>query len=181
MSIAPDREPEEDALATYGFARVLIDRPAGQLLAAMSEGGAWMVRIRRGGGEPWRLACTGDIDSLAVETDLPRETTEGRLVAGALIIDLEGRRVLIDGEEVGLARKEFDCLAFLARSPGRVNRKEDIMRAVWGRDDPARRRTVDSTISRLRRKLAAAGAGVRILNSWGSGYSLVPESGRDDA
>lgn len=179
MSIAPDRELEEDALAIYGFARVLIDRPAGQLLAAMSEEGSWMVRIRRRTGEPWRLACTGDVDSLAVETDLPRET-EGRLVAGALTIDLEGRRVLVGAEEVRLARKEFDCLAFLATSPGRVRRKEEIMRAVWGRDDPAGRRTVDSAMSRLRRKLDAAGAGVRVLNSWGSGYSLVPEDDRDD-
>jgi DNA-binding response OmpR family regulator len=179
VSIAPDREPEEDALAAYGFARVLIDRPAGQLLAAMSEEGSWMVRIRRNGGEPWRLACTGDVDSLVVETDLPREA-EGRLVVGLLTIDLEGRRVLVGGEEVRLAKKEFDCLAYLARSPGRVQRKEAIMRAVWGRDDPAGRRTVDSALSRLRRKLDAAGAGVRVLNSWGSGYSLVPEDGRDD-
>lgn len=173
-------EPEEDAPAAYGFARVLIDRPAGQLLAAMSEEGSWIVRIRRRAGEPWRLACTGDVDSLAVEPDLPREA-EGRLVVGLLTIDLEGRRALVDGTEVRLAKKEFDCLAFLARSPGRVRRKEEIMRAVWGGDDPARRRTVDSTISRLRRKLEAAGAGVRVLNSWGSGYSLLPEGGRDDA
>jgi DNA-binding response OmpR family regulator len=146
----------------------------------MSEEGAWMVRIRRNGGEPWRLACTGDVDSLAVETDLPREA-EGRLVVGHLIVDLEGRRVLVNGREVGLPKKEFDCLAFLARSPSRVRRKEEVMRAVWGRDDPARRRTVDSTISRLRRKLEAADSRVRVLNSWGSGYSLQPDGAGDDA
>jgi DNA-binding response OmpR family regulator len=179
MSIARDHEPEEEALAAYGFARVLIDRPADQLLAAMGEG-AWMIRIRRNGAEPWRLACTGDVDSLAVETDLPREA-EGRLVVGALTVDLEGRRVLVGGEEVRLAKKEFDCLAFLARSPGRVHRKEEIMRAVWGRGDPAGRRTVDSALSRLRRKLDAAGAGVRVLNSWGTGYSLLPRGAQDDA
>jgi DNA-binding response OmpR family regulator len=180
MNTTPDREAEEEALATYGFARVLIDRPAGQLLAAMSEEGSWMVRIRRNGGEPWRLACTGDVDSLAVETDMPREA-EARLVVGDVTVDLEGLRVLVDGEEVRLAKKEFDCLAFLARSPGRVHRKEEIMRAVWGRDDPVGRRTVDSAVSRLRRKLDAAGAGVRVLNSWGTGYSLLPRSGQDDA
>jgi DNA-binding response OmpR family regulator len=48
------------------------------------------------------------------------------------------------------------------------------MRAVWVRDDPAGRRTVDSAMSRLRRKLDAAGAGARVLNSWGTGYSLLP-------
>jgi DNA-binding response OmpR family regulator len=179
VSGAPDCEPEEEALASYGFARVLIDRPAGQLLAAMSEEGAWMIRIRRNGAEPWRLVCTGDVDSLAVETDLPREA-EGRLVVGHLTIDLEGRRALVDGGEVRLPKKEFDCLAYLARSPGRVRRKEEIMRAVWGRDDPSGRRTVHSALSRLRRKLDAAGARVRVLNSWGSGYTLVPEDGRDD-
>lgn len=174
MSVPADRDPEEEeALAAYGFARVLIDRPAGQLLAAMSEEGARMVRIRRDGTEPWRLACIGDVNSLAVETDLPREARD-RIVVGDLTIDLEGLRVLVRGEEVGLARKEFDCLAYLARSPGRVHRKEEIMRAVWGRDDPAGRRTVDSGMSRLRRKLDAAGAGARVLNSWGTDYSLLP-------
>jgi len=180
VSIEPDRDPEEEALATYGFARVLIDRPAGQLLAAMSEEGSWMVRIRRNGAEPWRLACTGDVDSLAVETDLPRRA-EGRLVVGDVTIDLEGLRVFVGGEEVRLAKKEFDCLAFLARGPGRVHRKEEIMRGVWGRDDRAGRRTVDSAVSRLRRKLEEAGAGVKVVNSWGTGYILRPGGGRDDA
>jgi DNA-binding response OmpR family regulator len=180
VSGAPDSEPEEETLAAYGFARVLIDRAGGQLLAAMSEEGSWMVRIRRNGGEPWRLACTGAVDSLAVETDLPREA-EGRLVVGHLTIDLEGRRALVDGGEVRLPRKEFDCLAFLARSPGQVHRNDEIMRAVWGRDDPSGRRTVDSALSRLRRKLDAAAAGVRVLNSWGTGYSLLPRADRDDA
>jgi DNA-binding response OmpR family regulator len=135
-----------------------------------------MVRIRRNGGEPWRIACTGDVDSLAVETDLPRRA-EDRLVVGDVTIDLEGLRALVAGEEV----KEFDCLVFLARGPGRVHRKEEIMRAVWGRDDPAGRRTVDSAISRLRRKLEAAGAGVKVVNSWGTGYIILPGGGRDDA
>jgi|GEM_PF-3859875 len=54
------------------------------------------------------------------------------------------------------------------------------MRAVRGRDDPAGRRTVDSTISRLRRKLEVAGASVRVLNSWGTGYSLLPGRAGDD-
>jgi DNA-binding response OmpR family regulator len=115
-----------------------------------------------------------------VETDLPRPA-EDRLVVGDVTIDLEGLRVLVTGEEVRLARKEFDCLAFLARGPGRVHRKEEIMRAVWGRDDPAGRRTVDSAISRLRRKLEAAGARVKVVNSWGTGYTLLPGRGRDDA
>jgi hypothetical protein len=75
VSVPADRDPEEEALAAYGFARVLIDRPAGQLLAAMSEEGAWMVRIRRDGTEPWRLACIGDVDSRSRPTSRVRPVT----------------------------------------------------------------------------------------------------------
>lgn len=171
MREVPERD---DELAAHGFARVLIDRPAGQLAAAMGEDGHWIVRIRRRGGEPWRLACTGDVDSLAVETDLSTpERSARRLSAGALTVDLESRRVHVGAEEVDLARKEFEALAFLARSPERVFGRAEILRTVWGHEDPAAGRALDSTLSRVRRKLASAGAEGYVLNTWGVGYSLL--------
>ncbi len=173
MTASPDREPEEDALAAYGFARVVIDRPAGQLVAAMGEEGRWIVRIRRRGDEPWRLACIGDVDSLTVETDLPREPTEP-IVVGPVEIRPGGRRVLIGAEEVALSPKEYDALLLLARDPTRVLTKEELMDKVWGHGAVGATRTLDSHMSRLRRKLAAAGAEGLIANCWGVGYSLLP-------
>lgn len=167
----PDRD---DELTAHGFARVLIDRPAGQLAAAMGEDGHWIVRIRRRGGEAWRLACTGDVESLTVETDLsPRAEPEPRLTVGALTVDLESRRVHVGSEEVDLARKEFEALAFLAGAPGRVFGRAEILRAVWGHEDLTVGKTLDSTLSRVRRKLATAGAEAYVVNTWGVGYSLL--------
>jgi DNA-binding response OmpR family regulator len=51
--------------------------------------------------------------------------------------------------------------------------KEQLRREVWGFRSLGRTRTLDSHASRLRRKLAAAGAGSVVVNVWGVGYRLL--------
>ena len=71
-----------------------------------------------------------------------------------------------------VAGKEFELLARLASAPQRVFTKDELLRDVWGYRSSARTRTLDSHASRLRRKLASAGAGRCIVNVWGVGYRL---------
>ncbi|MEX0674946.1 MAG: winged helix-turn-helix domain-containing protein, partial [Gaiellaceae bacterium] len=59
--------------------------------------------------------------------------------------------------------------------PTRVFPREQLLRDVWGFRSSARTRTVDSHASRLRRKLAAAGAAHCVINIWGVGYKLLEE------
>jgi DNA-binding response OmpR family regulator len=94
------------------------------------------------------------------------------LVVGQVTIDRRTRRVEVDGEAVALAGREYDLLVALASDPGRVFTKEELLRDVWGFRSPGRTRTLDSHASRLRRKLAAAGAGHVVLNVWGVGYRM---------
>lgn len=92
-----------------------------------------------------------------------------------LSIDRNARRALVRGRVVALSAKEFALLAELARHPDRVFSKEDLLRDVWGFRSNTRTRTVDSHASRLRRKLALAGARTRyVANIWGVGYRLLP-------
>ena len=80
------------------------------------------------------------------------------------------------GRRLDLSAKEFALLAALARDPGRVLTKGELLRDVWGYRSAGRTRTVDSHASRLRRKLAAHGGGERwVVNVWGVGYRLLPE------
>ncbi len=167
-----ETERGTDDLGTRGLARVLIDRAACQLAAAMDERGNWVVRVRRRKDEPWRLACSGNVDCLSVNTDLPRDSEES-IVAGPVEIRPAGRRVLACGQEVALSRKEFDALLVLARDPMQVFTKDYLMNAVWGSEREQASRTLDSHMSRLRRKLAAAGAEGLVVNCWGVGYSLL--------
>jgi len=74
-------------------------------------------------------------------------------VYGDLIIDLPGRRLTLRGKEVGLSAKEFDLLALLAASPGKVFRRDDILDRVWGFGFDGTARTVDNFILSLRQKI----------------------------
>ena len=80
------------------------------------------------------------------------------------------------GRRIELSAKEFALLAALSKDPRRVVTKRELLRDVWGYLGNVRTRTVDSHASRLRRKLAAGGAGERYVdNVWGVGYRLLPD------
>jgi two-component system response regulator ResD len=51
---------------------------------------------------------------------------------GGLVIDHGTRTVTLGGDEITMTRKEFDLLAFLATSPGRVFSREELLERVWG-------------------------------------------------
>jgi DNA-binding response OmpR family regulator len=76
-----------------------------------------------------------------------------KLAFPGLEVDLFGRRVLAGGEEVELTAKEFDVLAFLATSPGRVYSREQIMRHLWDGEFYGEARAADVHIQHLRKKI----------------------------
>lgn len=100
-----------------------------------------------------------------------------RLVrAGAVMIDLDARRVWRDGEELHLTRKEHDVLALLARHHGRVVTHDRIIATAWGGDDDPRIEYLRIVIRNLRQKLEPAGAiGSIITNELGVGYRLLAD------
>ena len=77
----------------------------------------------------------------------------GSLLDPPLALDLEARRVSVEGRDVVLTRREFDLLADLLRHRGRVRTRERLLEQVWGYDYPGETRTVDVHVRRLRQKL----------------------------
>jgi DNA-binding response OmpR family regulator len=102
------------------------------------------------------------------------EPDQPRLVrAGRLEVDLERHEVRFGEGRVQLRPKEFDLLALLARHPGRVFQRSELLDLVWGYDFPGYTRTVDVHIQQLRDKLARGGvADPAIQTVWGVGYKL---------
>lgn len=78
------------------------------------------------------------------------------LKIGDLEIDRYRFEVRVKGRVVELTPKEFELLAILAGSPGRVFGRQQLLDAVWGRDGFVEPRTVDVHVARLRSKFAAA-------------------------
>ncbi|MFF7633152.1 response regulator transcription factor [Kitasatospora sp. NPDC008050] len=99
--------------------------------------------------------------------------TQGPLVVGELRIDALARTVHLAGREVGLTRREFDLLAFLARNTGRVVSRRKILAEVW-RQPYVDEQTVDVHLSCLRRKLGERASRPRYLHTVrGVGVKLV--------
>lgn len=90
-----------------------------------------------------------------------------------LAIDPSRRRVSVDGEEIALTPLEFEILLTLARDPGVVLSREQLMDRVWGYQDYAGGRVVDSHVARIRRKLGEDGTEPRFIRTvHGVGYAF---------
>jgi DNA-binding response OmpR family regulator len=103
-----------------------------------------------------------------IEPDQPKLVRAGRLE-----VDLERHEVRCGESKVQLRPKEFDLLALLARHPGRVFQRSELLDLVWGYDFPGYTRTVDVHVQQLREKLAQGGVtDASIQTVWGVGYKL---------
>src|SRR5436190_3323379 len=105
----------------------------------------------------------------------PPDDGEPPLVSGELRIAPAGRRVHLRGDEVQLTQREFDLLLYLARHPGRVFTREQLMDAVWQFGFYSNTATVTVHVRRLRTKLEDDPAAPRWLQTvWGVGYRFQP-------
>ena len=86
-----------------------------------------------------------------------------------LLINLDEKTCFIGEEEIQLTKMEFNLLVFLISTPNKVFSRKEIMKEVWGEDVKVTPRAVDTTISRLRKKLLHLGSYINTRP--GFGYS----------
>ena len=92
---------------------------------------------------------------------------------GDLTINAHRRAVTCRGDHVDLTAKEFDLLLHLARHPGRVYTREQLLDAVWGYSHAGYGHTVNSHINRLRAKLERdPNVPEFVLTVWSVGYKF---------
>jgi len=119
----------------------------------------------------------GRIRALLRRAHQPPPTRVSRV--GALTVNHLTREVQIGERRIALAAKEYELLRTLIGDPTRVFTREELLRDVWGLNGQARTRTLDSHAFRLKRKLAAADPGRRlVINVWGVGYRLCESEAR---
>jgi two-component system alkaline phosphatase synthesis response regulator PhoP len=91
-----------------------------------------------------------------------------------LRVHFEDMHVLCEGAEVRLTRKEFALLAALARRPGRVATRTQLLDEVWGQQYYGDTRTLDVHIRRLRAKLGACGDSIETVVGVGYRFAGCP-------
>lgn len=102
----------------------------------------------------------------------PVELADEQIRAGSLIYDVSNNNISVGDVRLDLPRRELRVLETLIRRRGRTVLRETLEQAVYGFDDEVQSNTLDSHVSRLRRKLAEADAGVEIHSIRGVGYLL---------
>jgi two-component system, OmpR family, alkaline phosphatase synthesis response regulator PhoP len=119
-----------------------------------------------------------------IESVLRRQRREGvadveegeRLAFGDVTIDVARREVTANGETLHLTPREFDLLAHLAASPGRIFTREQLLAQIWGYDYAGDSRTVDVHVSWLRGKLRGPDGHDYFRTVRGVGYAFAPRA-----
>lgn len=107
----------------------------------------------------------------ASRQDNVKQDSSQSLDRGKMTIELEKRKVVIDGNRVELSPKEFELLAFMAQSPGVSYSRTRLLNTIWGYDFEGFAHTVNSHINRLRTKIEVDVSNPQfILTTWGVGY-----------
>jgi two-component system response regulator RegX3 len=108
------------------------------------------------------------------EMDGYEPETGSKVVRGSLVIDLARREVKVDGKLVTLPLKEFELLALMAKKPGRVYERDDLLCRIWGNDFYGNEKTLDVHVRRLRAKIEPDPADpTYILTVRGVGYKMA--------
>jgi two-component system, OmpR family, response regulator ResD len=157
------------------------DRVAVILLTAKGEESDRVIGLRLGADDyvvkPFSPAeLVARVDAVLRRMDTSPEA-EAPLQFDGLSIDPAGRRVLVAGEEAALTQREFDLLLFLAKHPGQVFSRNQLMDAVWQYSFYSDTSTVTVHIRRLRSKIEpddGEGEPRWIQTVWGVGYRFSP-------
>ncbi len=97
----------------------------------------------------------------------------GLLEVPPYVIDFTKRRVRLGGDDFDLTQREFDLASYLFRRHGRIVSREALLEQVWNLSPGLTTRTVDTHISRLRKKLALSGEnGWKLTAVYQHGYRL---------
>ncbi len=99
---------------------------------------------------------------------------ENSIETHGVTIDLARHQVLTEEKPIDLTATEFKLITLFARSPGRVFTRDILMDVIWGQEYYGVDRTVDTHVSRLRRKLGNLGNQIETV--YGVGYRLKEEN-----
>ena len=111
--------------------------------------------------------------ALARRADITRTAQPEAIAVGTYVLDQTAHTVVVNGETVGLTPREYKLAALLFSHVGRLFSREHLLEMVWGTNASLSTRTVDTHMSRLRKKLSlSSNHDVRLRSIYQYGYRL---------
>jgi two-component system response regulator ResD len=155
------------------------ERIATILLTAKGEESDRVIGLRMGADDyvvkPFSpIELVARVDAVLRRVD-PSSAHDDPIELNDVTIDPVSRRVTVRGVEAALTQREFDLLLFLARHPGQVFSRNQLMDAIWQYSFYTDTSTVTVHIRRLRAKIEVDPAQPRHIETvWGVGYRFTP-------
>lgn len=91
-----------------------------------------------------------------------------KIIFENLVLDLDTKLCFIDSKELNLTKVEYNLLVFFLLNQNKIFTRKEIVNQVW--DKPTSFRAVDTTVSRLRKKLGLLGNYIRTRLGFGYGF-----------
>lgn len=146
------------------------------LVLTTREDEATVVQALRAGADDFVVKPPKQAELLARLDAAVRRASPGGLPVlrlGAYEIDVPRHTLCMEGTPVALTQKEFDLAVYLFQSPARLLSRDHLLNKVWGMNVEVDTRTVDTHVSRLRKKLLLDGSrGWKMSPVYGYGYRL---------
>lgn len=108
-----------------------------------------------------------------IQANRSKARYEDDIVFKGLRLNRNEKVCYIDGEPVQLSKTEFDLLLFFLEHRNRIYSREEIIRTVWSNNVIVSNRTVDTSLTRLRKKLGAYGKHIETRVGFGYGFKEV--------
>lgn len=100
------------------------------------------------------------------------ECANAGLIFGKLRIDPDARSAFLEGENMGLNRKEFDLLRYMAENHNISLSRDHLLEKVWGYDYLGSDSTIDTHVNRLRKKMGNCGEYIRTIRGYGYRFEV---------
>lgn len=135
-----------------------------------------VVEALQAGADDYVVKPAKQFELLARLSTAARRARPGGLPVlrlGAYEVDVQRHSLSLDGVDVKLTQKEFDLAVYLFQNPGKLLSRDHLLNRIWGLNTDVDTRTVDTHVSRLRKKLALDGKrGWKMAPVYGYGYRL---------
>ncbi len=166
--------PDEDGAAILGTLQQSKDPPPVLVITARGSVNDRIEGLNLGADD--YLVKPFHVDELLARCRAVLRRPGGRLAtqltAGNLVIDTNSRAVTVGSRNLALPPKEMNALTLLVRRAGRVISREALDESLGDLQREVTPNATEAIISRLRRRLEAAGATVQIITARGIGYLL---------
>lgn len=117
-----------------------------------------------------KAAAAAAAAARAAATQAVSDPLESRIEYQTLVIDPNDKTCYIDGQLVPLTKTELEILSFFLTHRNRIYSREEIIRRVWDDDVIVTTRTIDTNITRLRKKIGVYGNNIETRLGFGYGF-----------